>query len=166
MAFAPRDGIAVLAEAFADDGREGITPGHSHDAGQRVLLKASWKALFPSGVKDEKQKRTGEGKIDGARGCALFRVHGAEDVVAQEDGVEDDKAGRGNEGELPVIEEEQDDPYPHTRANVNELTGELGGIVAPAPDSFDDEQHTEGEYVGEDESQDITGGHIAPLFNI
>ena len=166
MAFAARDGIAVLAEAFADDRRESIAPGHGHNAGHGVLLKASWKALFPSGVKDEKQKRTREGKIDGARGCALFRVHGAEDVVAQEDGVEDDKAGCRDDGELPVIEEEQDDPYPHARANVNEFAGKLGGIVAPTPDGFDDEQHTEGEYVGKDESQYITCGHIAPLFNL
>src|SRR5579864_6287127 len=104
MALASRDGITVLAEAFADDSREGITPGHGHDTGHCVIFIAAWKALFPALMKDKKQKRTGEGKIDGAGGCAFFRIHRAEDVVAQKEGVEDDKGGCGDDGELPVIE--------------------------------------------------------------
>ena len=59
-----------------------------------------------------------------------------------------------------MIEEQQDDPYPHARADMHEFARELGRIVSPTPDRLNNQQHPESEDVGEDEAENIACSHM------
>lgn len=135
----------MFAEAFTYNRGEGIAPGHCYDPRHGVVFEAAWEALFPACVKDEQQQSAGEGKVDGAGRAALFRVHRAEDMVAQEQIVEDDEGCSRDDGKLPVIEEQQDDPHPHTGPDMYQFARKFRRIVSPTPDGLDKQQHTKGE---------------------
>lgn len=87
-------------------------------------------------MEEKQQEGARKGEIDGAGCGSLFRVHGAEDVVAQEEGVKDDESGGWDDGEPPVVEEYQYDPNPHTCADVDKFSCEVSRVVLPFADSF------------------------------
>jgi len=65
------------------------------------------------------EQRNGKGKINRAR-CRLFAVHRLKDRKAVKDVIQDDERAKGDQAELPDVEQGQDAPHPHARANVDQ----------------------------------------------
>src|SRR5260370_16477408 len=75
-------------------------------------------------MKDEQEQGTGKGEIDGTWRCTFFGIHSAEDAETQKQGVEENEGGCRDDSQPPVVEEEQDGPYPHTCSDVDDFAGQ------------------------------------------
>lgn len=154
-AIVAEDGVAVLAATLADDAGEAVAPGHRHHGGGRDG-RAINAAL---GAPEEREERRDRDREVDRPWRGVGRVHRFEDLVAIEEVVEDDERGEGNDAVGPVIEEAQNTPNPHPRADVNYLAGQVLGPVQLLADELHAEEHPKGVDVGRDQADDITLCH-------